>query len=274
MYLSFINNTTLMVVVTAFLLSAGIVVSGLQDRVFVTANLQALVVDGNLLYGLFIAASGILVYAGWRFDHQPGRAIVVALIAVVLGGIINLLFSTALAGGWLPAWFGVLLGVWIIVLYGAWRIQARIALVIIVMTVYAMLVTAGFMIGIEPSLSAPSAVGLLAVGGLSFTLACTICERMQASIATKRDAPDQSIRDGAQNSVRMVLLWGLVAVLMATVVSVMGSGTIRSLGLLFLIGSGVSTYAALAFPASLLLIQRGAVVPSQNTSRSGRRRKS
>ncbi len=274
MYLSFINNTTLMVVVTAFLLSAGIVVSGLQDRVFVTGDLQALVVDGNLLYGLFIAASGILAYAGWRFDHQPGRAIVVALGGVVLGGIINLLFSTALAGGWLPAWFGVLLGAWIIVLYGAWRIQARFALVIIVMIVYAMLVTAGFMIGIESTLSAPSAIGLLAVGGLSFTLACTICERIQASIATRRDAPDQSIRDGAQNSVRMVVLWGFIAVLMATVVSVIGSGTIRSLGLLFLIGSAVSTYAALAFPASLLLIQSSTGVPSRDSSRSSRRRRS
>jgi preprotein translocase subunit SecF len=250
------------------------VVSGLQDRVFVTGDLQALVLDGNLLYGLFLATSGILVYTGWRFDNQPGRAIVVALIAVFLGGIINMLFSTALAGGWLPAWFGVLLGAWIMVLYGAWHIQARFGLVIIVTIVYAILVTTGFMIGIEPNLSAPSAIGLLAVGGLAFVLVCSICERIQASIITRRDAPEQSIRDGAHASVRMVLLWGIIAVIMAAIVTLMGSGSFRTLGLLFLIGSAVSIYAALAFPASLLLLVKGNTgVSPQEGTRSGKRRR-
>ncbi|MBT5874363.1 MAG: hypothetical protein HOH43_13165 [Candidatus Latescibacteria bacterium] len=272
-YLSIIDKSVAVMIVTGILLVAGIVFSGLQSTIVVSANLQALVLEGNLLFGVFLATSVALVYAGWRFDNQPGRAIVVAVISVVMGGIINMLFTTAVEGGWLPAWFGVLLGAWVMILFGAWKIQARFTLAIIGMTIYAIITTAGFLIGLQPLVSAPMAVGLLSVGLLAFVFACLIGERVIANIATRREAPEVSIREGASDSLRMVLIWGLAAICVAAPAALTGGGPFYSVGLVLLVGASVSIVSALAFPACLLLVKGGTGIPPRAAATPGKRRK-
>ncbi len=274
LYLKAVDSTAVFIAIAAVLLAAGVVASGLQDTIFVVSvDLQDLVLEGNLLFGVFLATSVAVVYAGWRFDNQPGRAAVIALISLVMGSLINTLFSMAAEGGWLPAWFGVLLGAWMMILYGAWKIQARVTLVVIGLTIYSILTTSFFFTGFEPSLSAPVAVGLLAVGLLAFVMTCLIGERVIANIATRRDAPEISIREGAKDGLPMILAWGAVCVAAGLPATIAGTGLIRTMGMLTLVGAGVCVVAGLAFPAFLIMVKGGAGVSRGEPAKPARRRK-
>ena len=269
-YSTWIGNVPTVLVISGVLLIGGILASGLQG-VSVAEDLKAPVLLGNLIFGCFLSFLLIVMYIGWRFDNQPGRTIVVVLIATFIGNIINLLFPLALSGGWLPVWGGILLGIVIVIMYVSWRVGARFALVTAMMIIYTILVTAGLVLWIGPVLSAPLVFGLVGIGGYTFCMACVVCDRISTNIKNaKRDTWDQHIRGGMLQSIRPVLLWGAAAVLIALPGVIMGTGPVRSLAVLFLTGTIVNVYAILAFPAPLLLATKGMTVP-QDTDRSSRR---
>ena len=269
-YSTWIGNVPTVLVISGVLLIGGILASGLQG-VSVAEDLKAPVLLGNLIFGCFLSCLLILMYIGWRFDNQPGRTLVVVLISTFVGNIINMLFPLALSGGWLPVWGGVLLGVFTVVMYMAWRVGARFALVTIILIIYTVLVTAGLVLWIGYALSVPLVFGLVGIGGYTFCMACVVCDRIITNVGNaRRDSLDQHIRDGVLQLLRPVLLWGAAVVLIALPGVVMGTGPVRSLAFLFLIGAIVSVYAILAFPAPLVLANSEMTVP-HDVDRSSRR---
>lgn len=267
-YIAWLSNTRLVLVLSGLLLAAGIGGFGLRSGFIVRGDVGDVEVWGSLAFGLLMAALLVLIYTGWQFDDLPGRTITIAVPAALVGLLINALFGRAMNGGWLPIWGGLLLVTFAATGYAAWRVQARFALVTLVLLVYGMAVTAVLFAALGRPISAPILLGVVAIGGYTFSLACYVLDRIRENLSpARRETYTQTVISSFLASLRPALLWVIALILMAIPLILIGTGPIRSLGLLMLIGTLVGAYATLILPVPLLLTWPG----QTKTESTGRR---
>jgi preprotein translocase subunit SecF len=77
---------------------------------------------------------------------------------------------------------------------------------------------------------------------------------------------------GAMLSIRFTVLSGGAIILLALPFIILAEDSFRSFGLIFLIGSLVSMYTALAAPAPLLMATSDLVISSNPNRKQGKRR--
>lgn len=255
------------------LLALGILLPALHVETLTLAGAEEFLRLGNLAYGLFIACCLLLIVIGWRIDQQPGRAIILGVAMLMAGSLLDLFFGAAVAGGWLGVWHGLLAGFIVIMGYIGWRIRARFALVALGLIAYVSLVTAGLFLSVEPRLTVPLIIAVIAVAGDAFGLLYVLYDRISAGIrADRRGDLVESITCGAVQALRPVLIWSTVPLLIALPAALFGTGPFRSLGLFLSIGAVIAGIAVLCAPAALQSAAPHAE-PAPVPERSGRRRR-
>jgi hypothetical protein len=273
MYADLMDKPSVVFGISGLLLALGVVAVATQGASDLTNPLQRILLSGELLYSLFVAVLIALVIIGWHIDDLPGKCISVAVPLLFGGTIVRLLLPLAQSGGWLGEWNGVMLGVTIVSIYLAWRIQARFALIAIVSSLYAIIVTSGFIFGLVDHITVPTVLGIMAVGAISIVLITLSYFRIKALIrAARRDAIKNHIVMGTMLSIRFTVLSGGAIILLALPFIILAEDSFRSFGLIFLIGSLVSMYTALAAPAPLLMATSDLVI-SSNPNRKQRKQR-
>jgi hypothetical protein len=273
MYADLMDKPSVVFGISGLLLALGVVAVATQGASDLTNPLQRILLSGELLYSLFVAVLIALVIIGWQIDDLPGKCISVAVPLLFGGTIVRLLLPLAQSGGWLGEWNGVMLGVTIVSIYLAWRIQARFALIAIVSSLYAIIVTSGFIFGLVDHITVPTVLGIMAVGAISIVLITLSYFRIKALIrAARRDAIKNHIVMGTMLSIRFTVLSGGAIILLALPFIILAEDSFRSFGLIFLIGSLVSMYTALAAPAPLLMATSDLVI-SSNPNRKQRKQR-
>ena len=273
MYADLMDKPSVVFGISGFLLALGVVAVATQGASDLTNPLQRILLSGELLYSLFVAVLIVLVIIGWHIDDLPGKCISLAVPLFFGGTIVRLLLPLAQSGGWLGEWNGVMRGVTIISIYLAWRIQARFALIAIVSSLYAIIVTSGFIFGMVDHITVPIVLGIMAVGAISIVLITLSYFRIKTLIrAARRDPIKKHIVMGTMLSIRFTVLSGGAIILLALPFIILAEDSFRSFGLIFLIGSLVSMYTALAAPAPLLMATSDLVISSNTNRKQGKRR--
>ena len=273
MYADLMDKPSVVFGISGLLLALGVVAVATQGASDLTNPLQRILLSGELLYSLFVAVLIALVIIGWHIDDLPGKCISVAVPLFFGGTIVRLLLPLAQSGGWLGEWNGVMLGITIVSIYLAWRIQARFALIAIVSSLYAIIVTSGFIFGMVDHITVPIVLGIMAVGAISVILITLSYFRIKALIrADRRDAIKKHIVMGTMLSIRFTVLSGGAIILLALPFIILAEDSFRSFGLIFLIGSLVSMYTALAAPAPLLMATSDLAISSKPNRKQGKQR--
>ena len=273
MYADLMDKPSVVFGISGLLLALGVVAVATQGASDLTNPLQRILLSGELLYSLFVAVLIALVIIGWHIDDLPGKCISVAVPLFFGGTIVRLLLPLAQSGGWLGEWNGVMLGITIVSIYLAWRIQARFALIAIVSSLYAIIVTSGFIFGMVDHITVPTVLGIMAVGAISVILITLSYFRIKALIrADRRDAIKKHIVMGTMLSIRFTVLSGGAIILLALPCIILAEDSFRSFGLIFLIGSLVSMYTALAAPAPLLMATSDLAISSKPNRKQGKQR--
>ena len=272
-YADLMDKPSVVFGISGLLLALGVVAVATQGASDLTNPLQRILLSGELLYSLFVAVLIALVIIGWHIDDLPGKCISVAVPLFFGGTIVRLLLPLAQSGGWLGEWNGVMLGITIVSIYLAWRIQARFALIAIVSSLYAIIVTSGFIFGMVDHITVPTVLGIMAVGAISIVLIMLSYFRIKALIrAARRDAIKKHIVMGTMLSIRFTVLSGGAIILLALPFIILAEDSFRSFGLIFLIGSLVSMYTALAAPAPLLMATSDLAISSKPNRKQGKQR--
>lgn len=242
------------VYVFALLLAvSGIAATALKAEHTVTDGLVALLLSGDLLYGLFLVMLIVLVIVGARIDDRPGKSIALALGVLAAGSIVRLLLPFARSIDWLGEWNGVMIGMMIITLYLALRVGARFAVVAMGCALYAMIVTAGITFGLVDRISISSVLALMAVGALAVAMAFLAYSQVRSQMeAARREPVGRSVRAGMARAMPFLFMAGVAALLIAAPLAVAADGPPRDFGLLLLIGGPVAALAALMSAAPLV----------------------
>lgn len=256
------------------LAAAGIAATAAKEEHAVDEGLVALLLSGDLLYGLFVTMLIVLVIVGARIDDRPGKSIALALGVLAAGSIVRLLLPFARSVDWLGEWNGVMLGIIIITLFLSLRIGARFAVTAMGCALYAMLVTAGITFGLVDRITVPSVLALLAVGMLAVVMAFLGYSQVRSRIEADRRAPAvESVRNGMSRAMPFLCLTGLAVLLVAVPPAVGTDGPPRDFGLLLMIGGPVAACAALMSAIPLVAMMRNVQFETGPPDRRGGRRR-
>lgn len=253
-------------------------VSGIASTAFkaehaVTDGLVALLLSGDLLYGLFLIMLIVLVIIGARIDDRPGKSIALTLGVLAAGSIVRLLLPFARSIDWLGEWNGMMIGIMIITLYLSLRVGARFAVVAMGCALYAMIVTAGITFGLVDRISVSSILALMAVGALAVVMAFLGYSQVRSQMeAARREPVGRSVRAGMSRAMPFLFLAGVAALLVAAPLAVAADGPPRDFGLLVMIGGPVAALAALMSVVPLVSMTQNVPFETGAPARRGGRR--
>ncbi len=272
-YGKLIDRPGLVYAIAVLLAAAGIAATALKAEHAVTDDLVALLLSGDLLYGLFLVMLIVLVIVGARIDDRPGKSIALTLGVLAAGSIVRLLLPFARSIDWLGEWNGVMLGIMIITLYLSLRVGARFAVTAMGSALYAMIVTAGIAFGLVDRISVSSILTLMAVGALAVVMAFLGYSQVRIQMdAARRDPLGHSVRTGMSRALPFLLLTGLATLLIAVPLAVVAGGPPRDFGLLLLIGGPVGALAVLMSVVPLVSMTQNVLSETGASARRGGRR--
>lgn len=257
----------------ALLAVVGIAATALKAEHAVTDGLVALLLSGDLLYGLFVIMLIVLVVVGARVDDRPGKSIALTLGVLAAGSIVRLLLPFARSIDWLGEWNGVMLGIMIITLYLSLRVGARFAVMAMGCALYTMIVTAGMTFGLAERISVSSILALMAVGVLAVVMAFLGYSQVRSQMeAARREPVSHSVRTGMSRATSFLFLAGLAIFLIAVPLAVVTDGPLRDYGLLMMIGGPVGAMAAMMSAAPLVAMTQNVRLETGAPARRGSRR--
>lgn len=272
-YGKLIDRPGLVYAFAVLLAAAGIAATALKAEHAVTDGLVALLLSGDLLYGLFLIMLIVLVIVGARIDDRPGKSIALTLGVLAAGSIVRLLLPFARSIDWLGEWNGVMLGIMIITLYLSLRVGARFAVTAMGSALYAMIVTAGIAFGLADRISVSSILALMAVGALAVVMAFMGYSQVRIQMdAARRDPPGRSVRTGMLRALPFLLLAALATLLIAVPLAAVAGGPPRNFGLLLLIGGPVGALAVLMSVVPLVSMTQNVMPETGASARRGGRR--
>ncbi len=252
---------------------SGIASPALKAEHAVTDGLVALLLSGDLLYGLFLIMLIVLVIIGARIDDRPGKSIALTLGVLAAGSIVRLLLPFARSIDWLGEWNGMMIGIMIITLYLSLRVGARFAVVAMGCALYAMIVTAGITFGLVDRISVSSILALMAVGALAVVMAFLGYSQVRSQMeAARREPVGRSVRVGMSRAMPFLFLAGVAALLIAAPLAVAADGPPRDFGLLVMIGGPVAALAALMSVVPLVSMTQNVPFETGAPARRGGRR--
>lgn len=252
---------------------SGIASTALKAEHAVTDGLVALLLSGDLLYGLFLIMLIVLVIIGARIDDRPGKSIALTLGVLAAGSIVRLLLPFARSIDWLGEWNGMMIGIMIITLYLSLRVGARFAVVAMGCALYAMIVTAGITFGLVDRISVSSILALMAVGALAVVMAFLGYSQVRSQMeAARREPVGRSVRVGMSRAMPFLFLAGVAALLIAAPLAVAADGPPRDFGLLVMIGGPVAALAALMSVVPLVSMTQNVPFETGAPARRGGRR--
>ena len=257
----------------AILAVAGIAATAMKTEHTVDDGLMALLLSGNLLYGLFVTMLIVLVIVGARIDDRPGKSIALALGVLAVGSIVRMLLPFARSVDWLAEWNGAMLGIMIITLYLSLRIGARFAVTAMGCALYTMFVTAGITLGLADRITVPGILTLTAVGALAVVMAFLGYSLVRSHIeAARREPVSQSVRTGMVQAMPFLVLAGLAVLLIAAPLAVVMDGPLRDFGLYLMVGGPIGACAALMSAIPLAAMTRNVRFEAGAAPRRGGRR--
>ena len=261
--------------IVVILAVVGIAATALKAEHAVDEGVVALLLSGDLLYGLFVTMLIVLVIVGARIDDRPGKSIAVSLGVLAAGSIVRLLLPFARSIGWLGEWNGVMLGIMIITLYLAFRIGARFAVTAMGCALYVMFVTAGITFGLVDSITVSGILALMAIGTLAVVMTFLGYSQIRSQIETARREPaSHSVRTGMSRSLPFLVLAGLAVLVVAAPLAIAADGPPRDFGVLLMIGGPVGACAALMSAVPLVsMMQNVQFEVGTPARRSGRRQR-
>ena len=252
---------------------AGIAATAMKAEHTVDEGVVALLLSGDLLFGLFVTMLIVLVIVGARIDDRPGKSIALTLGVLAVGSIVRLLLPFARSIDWLAEWNGAMLGIMIITLYLSLRIGARFAVMAMSCALFTMFVTAGITLGAVDRITVPGIMTLTAVGTLAVVMAFLGYSQVRSQIeAARRDPVGHSVRTGMTQAMPFLVLAGLAVLLIAIPPAVVTDGPLRDFGLLLLIGGPVGACAALMSASPLAAMTRNVRFEPDAPARRGGRR--
>jgi len=259
----------------AILAAAGIAATAMRTEHAVDDGLVALLLSGDMLFGLFVTMLIVLVIVGARIDDRPGKCIALTLGVLAAGSIVRMLLPFALSIGWLAEWNGVMLGIIIITLYLSLRIGARFAVTAMGCALYTMFVTAGITLGLADRITVPGILTLTAVGTLAVVMSFLGYSLVRNRIESARREPvGHSVRTGMVQAMPFLVLAGLAVLLIAAPLAVVTDGPLRDFGLFLMVGGPIGACAVLmsAIPLAAMTrdVQFEAAPPAR---RAGRRQR-
>ena len=259
--------------IVVILAVVGIAATALKAEHAVDEGVVALLLSGDLLYGLFVTMLIVLVIVGARIDDRPGKSIAVSLGVLAAGSIVRLLLPFARSIDWLGEWNGVMLGIMIITLYLAFRIGARFAVTAMGCALYVMFVTAGITFGLVDRITVSGILALMAVGSLAVVMTFLGYSQVRSQIETARREPaSHSVRTGMSRSLPFLVLAGLAVLVVATPLAIAADGPPRDFGLLLMIGGPVGACAALMSAVPLVSMMQNVQFEVGTPARRGGRR--
>ncbi len=230
----------------AILAAAGIAATAMKTEHAVDDGLVALLMSGDLLFGLFVTMLIVLVIVGARIDDRPGKSIALTLGVLAAGSIVRMLLPFARSVDWLAEWNGAMLGIMIITLYLSLRIGARFAVAAMGCALYTMFVTAGITLGLADRITVPGILTLTSAGALAVVMAFLGYSLVRSRIETARREPvSNSVRTGMVQSMPFLVLAGLAVLLIAAPLAVVTDGYLSDLGLYLMVGGPVGACAVL-----------------------------
>ena len=251
----------------------GIAATALKREHAVDEGVVALLLSGDLLYGLFVTMLIVLVIVGARIDDRPGKSIAVTLGVLAAGSIVRLLLPFARSIDWLGEWNGVMLGIMIITLYLAFRIGARFAVTAMGCALYVMFVTAGITFGLVDRITVSGILALMAVGTLAVVMTFLGYSQVRSQIeAARRDPAGHSVRTGMSRALPFLILAGLAVLVVAAPLAIAADGPPRDFGLLLMIGGPVGACAALMSAVPLVSMMQNVRFEVGTPARRGGRR--
>ena len=275
LYGKLIDRSGVVYTFAVMLAAAGIAATAVKAEHAVDEGLVALLLSGDLLYGLFVTMLIVLVIVGARIDDRPGKSIALTLGVLAAGSIVRLLLPFARSIDWLGEWNGVMLGIMIITMFLSLRIGARFAVTAMGCALYAMFVTAGITFGLVDRITVSSVLALLAVGTLAVVMAFLGYSQVRSRIESARRAPAvESVRTGMSRAMPFLCLTGLAVLLIAVPPVIATDGPPRDFGLLLMIGGPVGACAALMSAVPLVAMMRNVQFETGPPDRrAGRRRR-
>ncbi|MCY3772823.1 MAG: hypothetical protein OXG98_12505 [Gemmatimonadetes bacterium] len=272
-YGKLIDRTGLVYAFAVLLAVSGIAATALKAEHAATDGLIALLLSGDLLYGLFVIMLIVLVIVGARIDDRPGKSIALTLGVLAAGSIVRLLLPFARSIDWLGEWNGMMIGIMIITLYLALRVGARFAVVAMGCALYTMIVTAGMTFGLVDLISVSSILALMAAGALAVVMAFLGYSQVRIQMeAARREPVGHSVRAGMSRAMPFLFLAGLAALLIAAPLAVLAEGPPRDIGLLLLIGGPVGALTALISVVPLVSMTQNVLLETGTPARRGGRR--
>ncbi|MCY3712063.1 MAG: hypothetical protein OXH02_02115 [Gemmatimonadetes bacterium] len=275
LYGNLIDRPGVVYTFAAILAAAGIAATAMKAEHAVDDGLVALLLSGDLLFGLFVTMLIVLVIVGARIDDRPGKCIALTLGVLAAGSIVRMLLPFARSIDWLAEWNGAMLGIMIITLYLSLRIGARFAVAAMGCALYTMFVTAGITLGLADRITVPGILTLTSTGALAVVMAFLGYSLVRCKIETARREPvSHSVRTGMVQAMPFLVLAGLAVLLIAAPLAVVTDGTLRDFGLFLMVGGPASACAVLMSAIPLAEMTRNihfeAVTP---TRRGGRRQR-
>lgn len=272
-YGKLIDRPGLVYALAVLLAVSGIAATALKAEHAATDGLVALLLSGDLLYGLFLIMLIVLVIVGARVDDRPGKSIALTLGVLAAGSIVRLLLPFARSIDWLGEWNGVMIGIMIITLYLALRVGARFAVVAMGCALYTIIVTAGMTFGLVDLISVSSILALMAAGALAVVMAFLGYSQVRIQMeAARREPVGHSVRAGMCRAMPFLFLAGLAALLIAAPLAAVADGPPRDIGLLLLIGGPVGALAALMSVVPLVSMTQNVSLETGPPARRGGRR--
>lgn len=254
----------------AMLAVAGIAATTMKTEHAVDDGLVALLLSGDLLFGLFVTMLIVLVIVGARIDDRPGKSIALTLGVLAAGSIVRMLLPFAGSIGWLAEWNGVMLGIMIITLYLSLRIGARFAVAAMGCALYTMFVTAGMALGLADRITVPGILALTAVGGLAVVMAFLGYSLVRSGIVSARREPvSHSVRTGMVRAMPFLVLAGLAVLLIGAPLAAVTDGPLRDFGLYLMVGGPIGACAALMSAIPLAAMTRNVRFESGAPPRRG-----
>lgn len=257
----------------AIMAVAGIAATTMKTEHAVDDGLVALLLSGDLLFGLFVTMLIVLVIVGARIDDRPGKSIALTLGVLAAGSIVRLLLPFAASIGWLAEWNGVMLGIMIITLYLSLRIGARFAVAAMGCALYTMFVTAGMTLGLAYRITVPGILTLTAVGALAVVMAFLGYSLVRSGIESARREPvSHSVRTGMVRAMPFLVLGGLAVLLIGAPLAFVTDGPLRDFGLYLMIGGPMGACAVLMSAIPLAVMTRNVRFEAGTPARRGGRR--
>ena len=273
LYEKLIDRPAVVYAFVVLLAVLGIAATALKTEHAVDEGVVALLLSGDLLYGLFVTMLIVLVIVGARIDDRPGKSIAVSLGVLAAGSIVRLLLPFARSIDWLGEWNGVMLGIMMITLYLAFRIGARFAVTAMGCALYVMFVTAGITFGLVDRITVPGILALMAVGTLTVVMTFLGFSQVRSRIeAARREPAGLSVRTGLSRSLPFLILSGLAVLMVAAPLAIAADGPLRDFGLLLMIGGPAGAFAALMSAVPLLAMMENVRFETGPPARPGARR--